>query len=129
MNAETHPAIVRASDETPVDVQPAWIAIDLDHHAALACLFKDAVEVHRVALAREQQSSGEVTDEGDEWAVERSKDPLGHFFLRHAEPRMDRCANEIELHESVHVVIDAAVGEDVRFGSTKHSHRLHFVFL
>src|ERR1043165_3982400 len=63
IDAEEHAAVKRASDEAPVEVEPARVAVDLDHHPALAGALEDLVELHRVAVAREQEAPGEVRSE------------------------------------------------------------------
>ena len=69
----------------PVDVEAVRIAVDLDHHAALAGLFEHAVEIQGVSLALQELPSGEVTQECDERVVEGAQDALGQLLLRHSE--------------------------------------------
>src|SRR2546423_8430225 len=104
MNAEAHAAIERAADETPIDVQPIRIAVDLDHDSALAGLLEHPVEIHRVARPRQQLPAGEVAEESDGWVIERAEDALSHLILLHPESRMDRSDHEVESRERLVVV-------------------------
>src|SRR5438270_928108 len=93
------------ADVAPVQIEAVRIAVDLDHDAALSRLFKNALEVDAVAIAREQLAAGEMAEKGDVRVVERAQHPLGHLIFRHLKPRMDRGDHEVEFLQRLLVVV------------------------
>src|ERR1043165_823150 len=124
VDAERHAAVEGALDQAPVEIEAVRIAVDLDHHAALAGALEDLVELHRVAVARQEQAPGEVAEERDVRIVERAEDPLRHLVLVHVEAGVDAGDDEVELCERAGVaVVDRSVGQDVGLGAAKDAQR------
>src|SRR5258708_28784461 len=58
VDAEADAAIESTADDPPVDVEAIRIAVDLDHHTALAGALEDALVVERVSLPGAQAPAG-----------------------------------------------------------------------
>ena len=103
-----------AREEAPVEIQPLRVRVELHGHAERACLLQHGIHVDGVRITRQQETPRRVAEDGEMRVVERAEDALGHPGLVHGEPGMYRPDDEIEAGEQVFVVIERAVGKDVR---------------
>src|SRR5207237_2196097 len=91
--------------------------VQLDGHTDSGGLLDDRVDVDRVRLSREQQSTSRMGENGQERIIERAQHALCHCRTIHAEARMDRADHVIELREQLGVIVETTVSENVGFDS------------
>src|SRR5262245_59170243 len=65
----------------PVEVEPQWVGIDLDHRAVLERCLENDFEIHLVALAAQQQSPRRVSEHGHARMTDGLDDAGRHFLL------------------------------------------------
>src|SRR5438067_12285962 len=99
---------------TPIEIEPVRIRIQLDGNAHVSRLLDHRVDVDRVRLTREKQTTSRMRQNGEKWIVEGVEHALRHRRTIHAEARMDRADHEVDMRELAAAIVESPNGEDGR---------------
>src|SRR6266550_8742984 len=102
------------------------VRIELDYRASVSGFFQHCFDIDRIRLARQQQSSGWMSEYRETRIVHRLEHAFGHRNTVHAEPRMHRADDVVEAVEHFILVIDVTVGKDVSLNSFQYPEVGHF---
>src|SRR5205085_10291231 len=105
----------------PIEIEPMGIGVELHRDAQSRRLFDHGVNVDRVWLAREQEATGRVCEDGEKRIIEGAEHALSHRRAIHAKARVDGPDYGIETSEQLLVVVETPVGENVRLDALEHA--------
>src|SRR6266566_3037859 len=117
--------LFRLAAVPPVEVQAVWIGVELYGDSHLNGFLQHRFHVDRVRLAREQQSTRRMRQDGEVWIVERSQYAFRHRVTIHTEPRMNRSDHVVAALENPGVVIQSPIGQNIGFDSLEDAEFLH----
>src|SRR5688572_4891876 len=112
--------LFRCAAMTPVHVETMRIAVQLDHGSGVGRFLDHGLDVDCIWLAREKKATGWVAEYGEAGIVHRLEDSIGHRRTVHAEPRVNRGDYIVETVECLVRVVDAPVGENIRFDTLEN---------
>src|SRR4051812_41482814 len=112
-NLDSHAQLLGLTAIAPIEVQPMRISVEFYSHADLCCFLKYGFDVYRVWLAGQQQSPRRMRQNGEVRIIHRRENAVGHRVAFHAEARVDRTDDVIELVENVCIVVEASISENV----------------
>ena len=98
-----------------------WIRVDLDGHAGIGGFLQHGLDIDSVGIPGEQQSTRGMREHGHVRIVHGAQHPLRHRIAVHLESRVNRRDDIVEAIEQLCVIVQPAVGENVRLDAFQHA--------